>query len=67
MCRIRFRVSFDSGLNFTDMAFPGPEVINFFMLKSAEHEILNAHKDETIKKFSICQAQISIECYFSCS
>ena len=32
----------------------------FFMLNSAEHEILNAHK---YKK----RAQISIECYFSCS
>ena len=29
------------------------------MLNSAEHEILNAHKN--IKKFSILQAQISLE------
>ena len=38
----------------------------FFILNSVEHEILNAHKYENIKKFSI-QAQISLECYFSCS
>ena len=39
----------------------------FFILNSSEHEILNAHKYENIKKFSIFQAQISLECYFSCS
>ena len=39
---------------------PGPEVIKlFFMLNSAEHELLNAHKYENIKNFSIFQAQIS--------
>ena len=38
----------------------------FFMLNSAEHEILNAHKHQNIKKLSIFQAQISLECYFSC-
>ena len=38
----------------------------FFMLNSFEHEILNAHKCKHIKKFSIFQAQISLECYFSC-
>ena len=33
---------------------PRPEVIKkFFMLNSAEHEILNAHKSKNIKKFSI--------------
>ena len=37
------------------------------MLSSAEHEILNAHKFENVKKFSILQAQISLERYFSCS
>ena len=36
----------------------------FSMLNSAEHEILNAHKFKTIKKFSIYQAQISIEAIF---
>ena len=36
----------------------------FFMLNSIEHEILNAHEYENIKKFSIFQAQISLECYF---
>ena len=47
---------------------PGPEVIKlFFMLNSAEHEILNARKYKNIKKFSFFQAQISLECYFSCS
>ena len=39
----------------------------FFMLNSAEHEILNAYKYKTIKKFSFFQAQITLECYFSCS
>ena len=39
----------------------------FFMLNSAEHEILNTHKYENIKKFSIFQAHKSLECYFSCS
>ena len=37
------------------------------MLNSVEHEILNAHKYENIKKYSIFQAQLSLECYFSCS
>ena len=37
------------------------------MLNSTEHEILNAHKYEIVKKFSILQAQIILECYFSCS
>ena len=36
----------------------------FFMVNPAEHEILNAHKYENIKKFSFFQAQISLECYF---
>ena len=49
----------------------------FFVLNSAEHEILNAHKYKSIKKFSIPQAKIrnsaflrlrlSLERYFSCS
>ena len=30
----------------------------------AEHKILNAHKYKNIKKLSIFQAQISLECYF---
>ena len=34
------------------------------MLNSAEHEILNAHKYKNIKKFSIFQSHISLECYF---
>ena len=38
-----------------------------FMLNSAEHEILNAHKCENIKKFGIFQDQISLECYISYS
>ena len=29
-----------------------PEVIKLFMLNSVEHEILNAHEYENIKKFS---------------
>ena len=37
-----------------------------FMLNSAEHKILNAHKYKNIKKFSLLsQAQIRLECYFS--
>ena len=32
--------------------------------KTVEHEILNAHKYENIKKYSMFQAQISLECYF---
>ena len=32
------------------------------MLNSTEHEILNAHKYENVKKFSILQAQVSLEC-----
>ena len=39
----------------------------FLMLNSAEHEILNAHKYKSIKKFSIFQAQIGLKHYFSCS
>ena len=39
----------------------------FFMLNSVEHEILNAHKCKNIKKLSIFQAQVSLECYFSYS
>ena len=39
----------------------------FFVVNSVEHEISNAHKYRNIKKFSCCQAQISGECYFSCS
>ena len=39
----------------------GPEVIQvFFMLSSAENEILNAHKYKNINKFSFFQAQISL-------
>ena len=45
----------------------GLEVIKLFMLNSAEHELLNAHMYKNIEKFSIFQAQISLECYFSCS
>ena len=36
-----------------------------FMLNSAEHGIFKC-KYENIKKFSIFQAQIGLECYFSC-
>ena len=34
------------------------------MLNSAEHENLNAHKYENIKKFSILQPGISLEIFF---
>ena len=44
--------------------FPGPEAIKIFMLISPEHEILNAHKFKNIKKLSMFQALMSIECYF---
>ena len=43
----------------------GPEITKKIMFNSAEHEILNAHKYKNIKKFSILQAQMSIEYYFS--
>ena len=47
---------------------PGPDVIKkMFMLNSAEHEISNAQKYKNIKKFRPFQAQISLECYYSCS
>ena len=36
-----------------------------FMRNSAEHEVLNAHKYKSIKKFSLFLAQISQECYIS--
>ena len=39
----------------------------FFMLSSAEHEILSAQNLKYIKKFSFFEAQINLECYFSCS
>ena len=34
------------------------------MLNSAEHETLNAHKHENIKKFSFFQAQVSFNVIF---
>ena len=34
---------------------------NFFMLNSAEHELLNAHKNTNIKKRNIFQAQMNLE------
>ena len=34
----------------------------FFMLNSAEHKILNAHKYQNTTKLSIFQAQVSLEC-----
>ena len=48
---------------------PGPEAKNFChaQLSSAEHEILNAHKSKNYKKFSVFQAHVSLERYFSCS
>ena len=44
-----------------------PVVTFAFMLISAKHEISDALKYKNIKKFSIFQAQMSLECYFSCS
>ena len=38
----------------------------FFMFNTDEHDIVNAHKYEKIKKFSFFQAKISLECYLSC-
>ena len=42
----------------------GPEVIKKFILNSAEHEILKVLKYmyKNIKKFSIFQTQVSLEC-----
>ena len=34
----------------------GHKIIKNRMLNSAEHKTLNAHKDEDIKKLSMCQA-----------
>ena len=45
----------------------GPEIIKLFRLILVEREILNAHKYKNIKKFGLCSAQISPECYFFCS
>ena len=45
-----------------------PEVIKLYscsMLNSVEHEILNAHKYKSIKKFGFFKSQISLECYFT--
>ena len=36
----------------------------FFMLSSAEHEILNAHKYKISRNSAFFQTQISRECYF---
>ena len=42
-----------------------PDVIKLFLiLNIAEHEILNAHKFKNLKKFSIFQEHISLECFF---
>ena len=38
---------------------------NFFILNLVEHDILNARKYKNINKFSVFQAQISGEGYFS--
>ena len=43
---------------------PGSEVIKKYMLSSAEHEILNAHKYKNIKKFGFLGSYISLELYF---
>ena len=45
---------------------PSPEVIKLFG-NSAEHEILNAYKYKSIKKFTFFLGKISLECYFACS
>ena len=42
-----------------------PRLQNFFRANSVEHEILNAHKYENVKKFGLFKAQLSLECYFS--
>ena len=61
----QFHVDMDS-LNVSTESFRTRGYKTFFMLNSAEHEILNAYKYKNIKKLSIFQAQISLECYFSC-
>ena len=40
----------------------GPRLYIFFMLNSAEYVILNAHKYNNFKKFSISQDHISLGC-----
>ena len=58
-------VDIESTLNFKLIWARGYKT--FFMLNSTEHKVLIANKYENIKKFSIFRAQISLECYFSCS
>ena len=54
------------GLNFCQVSWPRGYK-TFFMLNSIEHENLDNHKYNNIKKFGFFKAQISLECYFSCS
>ena len=53
----------------TGYGTPGPKVIKQFRINSADHEILNAHKYKKISRkfWGFFQAQLSLECYFSCS
>ena len=39
----------------------------FFMLNSADYEIINAHRYEKSRNSVFFRAQISLEYYFSCS
>ena len=61
-CFIR---QFSKGDNMCDHLVPRSS--KKFMLNSAEHEILDGNIYKNIKKFNIFKAQISLECYFSCS
>ena len=44
---------------------PGYKIL--IMLNPAEHEHLNANKYKIFRNSVFFQAQISLECYFSCS
>ena len=39
----------------------------FFMISSADHELLNAYKNKNIRQSGFFQAQRSLECCFSSS
>ena len=62
LVKLCFRAKIICGILVRPRGYKKNIVLNF-----AENEILDAHKYENIKKFSIFLAQISLECYFFCS
>ena len=67
MIKFYVKVVLCDGQGAASELFLGQGYKTFFMLNSAELEILKAHKYKNIKKFSFFQAQRRVECYFSCS